>query len=484
MAEDDTQELLRRYGSTGYKDSVGFNDEDISLYSEDSIFKENFAQLRMSSPLKKQTPRKTLFTPRLPKTSTYSPAKERNFHESNNKSPLRNNMNSVSDMSMNQDLQNFIGKSVLDFAIKEDDKTELLIEETHKAINSIPKSVLGNKDIDDYQKLISNSIEKLAAKCEALSVENESLKNNDDKVIIQQLQHKINALNKTNDMYKQEVTKQSDEFMRMLNENNDLKRENELLRTKLVKYKNLYEAKERVREKVDIRFETTKPPRQKESQKQPKKANKLIQLYNEMAEILEKEKKRSGAQIIQDKEEEQNDEEGEVTTNLEFESEKLKSDLLKQFENIVREKTTHTINNPQTENGYEEDINKILLNNNKLYEKLINVLEFKQKHETIESERSPAHKEESKEKQDVVLKCYLCCQKLHTSHESSNESKPESQPTSSGSNDVNQRRKCERCTNISSKSSKHNHNYNNIEHIQRNTSGFGIDLMGEYKWTI
>lgn len=469
MAEDDTQELLKKYGVDGYKDSPGYNDDELSLYSEDSIFKENFSQLRMSSPIKvKQTPRKTLFTPRLPKSSIYSPEKERNPYDTNTRSPLRNNMNSVSDISMNQDLQNFMNKSVLGFEDKDEDKTELLIKETHKAINAIPKSVLENKDMEEYQKLITASIQKLAGKCESLSIENEALKNNDDKVIIQQLQHKINTLTKSNDMFKQEVSKQSDEFMSMLNENNDLKRENELLRTKLIKYKNLYETKEKHRDNVNSKN------KKKEVRNDSVNANKLIQLYNEMAEILDKDKKSSNKPLKQSY--------NQDTTEIQQQQDDFDPDLLKKFENIIKENKVQDSQPPQSENSQEDIINKALLKNNKLYEKLIHVLDSKQKNETTIQETSPAHKEESNEKQDVVLQCYLCCQNLHNNHGTTNEVR--SNPSSAGSNGGSDRRKCERCSSVSSKNSKRYQNYNNADHIQRNTSGFGIDLMGEYKWTI
>lgn len=481
MAEDSTQDILDRYNLAkgmspggfhgGFPEDSPVKDDDLSLYSEGSIFreKENLSPQKPTPSTKK--PRNPLFTPRRPKdmNSGYSPARAR-FESSS-----KRNAN-ISDISMDRNIENFINKTVLDLDPDlETDKTDLLIRETHNLINDVPSSIMATKEGEEYQKTISILINKLVRKCESLTVENDRLKSNDQKPVIDQLKSRVEALTKSNELHKNDLQEQNEDFLKMLNESNSLKHENELLRSKLIKYKNLYEAKQSP--------PTTRPSSKgtksatTNQQPKPRKAGKmsqLIQLYNEMATILNKEKKSNAYMYYEEPESES---EPEPEPEVESESEDMPR-LLKQFEKIVNRKSPEP-------GSKSDDYKQILQTNNQLYEKLLQVLTSSgtkdlQGPESHPLETAPqtgptatpqepprtnlapsladsgTNKTPDKEK-NIVLQCYLCCENLHNG-------KPVTSPTDGN-------RKCERCSTVSSKPPMADFNHT-------------IDLMGEYKWTL
>ncbi|CAH2355508.1 hypothetical protein CLIB1423_27S01178 [[Candida] railenensis] len=126
------------------------------------------------------------------------------------------------------------------------DKTELIIRETHKLINSIPHGVFSSTQGENYQNLLTSSINKLVAQLEEVKMENRRLRNE---------RAELSAHGKD------QVAKLNEQVIKFELENRQLKsqlkiKENEasakslasdkernLLRSKLIKYKQLYDNK-------------------------------------------------------------------------------------------------------------------------------------------------------------------------------------------------------------------------------------------------
>lgn len=460
--EDNTQDILDRYDKRGTESD---NEDDLSLYSEGSIFKENVSPVRLSpfktSPIKSSTnkvstsPMKNpLFTPRNPRSSK-KPINSQmtSAGMTNGSSPLRSKLNKTSsDISMDRNIHGFINKTLQELGPELDnDKTDLLIRETHNVINEVPSSILNSKEGEEYQQMISTSLHKLIRKCESLSAENEKLKSNNHETIIEQLQSRINGLIKSNELHKQDLLQQNDDFLKLLNENNGLKHENGLLRAKLMKYKNLYESKLQLPTGFDkVKTRKTNP---KVNSKQ--KHQKLVLLYNEMADILNKEKKTSkywGQEEELDLEPElsEEDENDEDFPNA--------ARLLKQFEKILPRRVSPRQDHDELYEKIKGLMEGVMQSNETKGKDVKDIkskdIKPKDKQDKDKEISDTNEKASTSSNQDIVLKCYLCCKDIHN------------QPVEQA------KRKCERCSTASSGKA------------QEAELNHALELMGEYKWTL
>lgn len=117
------------------------------------------------------------------------------------------------------------------------DKSELIIKETHKLVNSLPDSLAMNKEGEKYQRLLSNSINKLIKQYERAKRDVKS-KNNEIKLLnqkIRSLESRMQLMQRENGTLKRECS----QLNKRSTAQSNLK-ENDLLRSKLVKYRNLY----------------------------------------------------------------------------------------------------------------------------------------------------------------------------------------------------------------------------------------------------
>lgn len=445
------------------QDQYDFSDADISDSSY-SMGHKAAIPLNSSSPQKVFPQKRSIFTPRTAKLHESSPERfPQNRVFSHSGSPLKHRKDSFQDLSMNANIQNFVNQKVPQMKssnIDLIDDIDLLVKETHRAINHIPKSIVGD-EFEEYQRSLTGTIQKLTQRCQDLAVENDQLKSNDNKIIINELNSKITSLSKSNQMYKEEVAKQSDEFMKMLNENNELKHKNELLRTKLEKYRNLCKSS---------RPEVIQTYKKNERSSEIPQKEELLRVYNEMAAIMKRDRKVK--RDINYKEE---------PVNLMSDTEDTESpDLLKKFQDILEQhkklnsKTERPVESPVVPAAqYESNsLNLIIQKNNELMEKLLRVVE--QKSEIPVSadinNKAEAQTTSTPKQQDVVLKCYLCFQNLHEHNGSAGvyEGKEKSI-----------RRKCERCSRTASERTSSAESNSKFRSISPR-----IDLMGEYKWSI
>ncbi|CAH6719614.1 hypothetical protein CLIB1444_02S12618 [[Candida] jaroonii] len=211
---------------------------DLSIYSDDSIFKENISPLR--------SPTKNIF--RTPK-----------------RSPLK---------KTSTPFKNILTPGGLSFTPNDD----LLVRETHKLISEVPQDA----SVDVLKKLLSR-IEQLSNENNILKESLETQNNNqgyEQKKELNIMTDKIKNLEVKNEILTKDLEIVNNDYMKNLNELNSLKSKNELLRTKLIKYKNLYE---------QVKGGEIKPQTKESSNE--KDINKLIKMYNEMAGLLNKERK-------------------------------------------------------------------------------------------------------------------------------------------------------------------------------------------------
>lgn len=145
-----------------------------------------------------------------------------------------------------------------------DDKTELLIKETHKLVNNIPSHILSSKDGEKYSSTLTASINKVVTVLESVKGDSRKykeevsrLKNAHERQTLD-LRSEVGVLRRERNILKEKfererqgrekVERERDQFRRRVDQqepqfNSQLKRENNLLRDKLIKYKKLAEAK-------------------------------------------------------------------------------------------------------------------------------------------------------------------------------------------------------------------------------------------------
>lgn len=161
-----------------------------------------------------------------------------------------------------------------------DEKTEFIIKETHKVISKLPNSILGNKQSEKYSKVLNSLINQLIKSLDTYKEKNKVLKHQNEKIqnklhiqnnfdskfksensilkkeieMIQKKKFDLNSLNCKNQDLEKEITllKKNNENLQkelsMLKKehvmaqpfDSQLLKENNLLRSKLIKYKDLY----------------------------------------------------------------------------------------------------------------------------------------------------------------------------------------------------------------------------------------------------
>lgn len=265
---DSTHELLNRY-----KVKEGRN-EDITIYSdEDSIFNSPSIELgrsavrntKNSSPFKKfGMGRSSSLSPSKKVRNDYQDHLHRMRGNNNTGSPLKRNnyelseyndfddikgmsgLNidslSGSDNTMDKEIQRILDMSSLKLPELQDDqgkdKTELLIKETHKLINTVPPSITSSKEGEAYQKMLTTSINKLIKQVESMKrdLENRDNEAKNHRIQLSNLEMKMGLYQRENSDLKKELNQVKKRSVTPQNES----RENDLLRTKLIKYRNLY----------------------------------------------------------------------------------------------------------------------------------------------------------------------------------------------------------------------------------------------------
>ncbi|CUM57618.1 unnamed protein product [Debaryomyces tyrocola] len=265
---DSTHELLNRY-----KVKEGRN-EDITIYSdEDSIFNSPSIELgrsavkntKNSSPFKKfGMGRSSSLSPSKKVRNDYQDHLHRMRGNSNTGSPLkRNNYDlsenndfddikgmselnidslSGSDNTMDREIQRILDMSSLKLPELQGDhgkdRTELLIKETHKLINTVPASITSSKEGEAYQKMLTTSLNKLIKQVESMKrdLENRDNEAKNHRTQLSNLEMKVGLYQRENSDLKKELSQVK---KRSVTPQND-SRENDLLRTKLIKYRNLY----------------------------------------------------------------------------------------------------------------------------------------------------------------------------------------------------------------------------------------------------
>ena len=277
ISEETTQELLSNYQT--YEDDKFGKNEDISLYSisgedqdhqlselyellnDDSIEIKrstsilNLSPLKTSSPLKMSPSKKLkndyqdhIFRART--GSVHSPTKKRD-------SPIPIDFSTTNDSgydSIERNIEMFLegqskrndNENVFDL---DADKTELIIRETHKLINSIPPSILSGREGEKYSSLLTSAITKIIRAYEVLKQEKQRLTTTNEKQ-----EDEYHNVAKENSKLRDQCSRNSHEINRLKNElahctrklhqqvpqqNSQTKRENDLLREKLIKYKTL-----------------------------------------------------------------------------------------------------------------------------------------------------------------------------------------------------------------------------------------------------
>lgn len=270
---DSTHDLLNRY-----KIKEGKND-DITIYSdEDSIFNSPSIELgrsavknaKGSSPFKRfDMGRSSSLSPSKKVRNDYQDHLHRMRGTSNTGSPLkRNNYDlseyndfdsikgisglnidslSGSDSTMDKEIQRILDMSSLKLPELQDDhgkdKTELLIKETHKLINTVPDSITSSKEGEAYQKLLTTSINKLIKQVETMKrdLDKRDSEVKSSRIQLSNLEMKMGLYQRENNDLKKELNQAK---RRSVTPQTDT-RENDLLRTKLIKYRNLYTEAER-----------------------------------------------------------------------------------------------------------------------------------------------------------------------------------------------------------------------------------------------
>lgn len=137
------------------------------------------------------------------------------------------------------------------------DNTEPIIRETHKLIKNVPRSITSSKEGEMYSKLLTSSIHKLISSYEAVRRENRDHENvgSENRVLAEKnttlandnrrLRDKIAEVNQENSRLRDAVEQANRRAKQVVpQQNSQYKRENELLREKLIKYKQLAEVRQ------------------------------------------------------------------------------------------------------------------------------------------------------------------------------------------------------------------------------------------------
>ena len=327
-------------------------------------------------------------------------------------------------------------------------KTELLLKETHNLINNIPIS-LETKQSENYSNLLQESLKKLVKKFELVAIENENLKNSGDKLSIQHLKTRIQNLNKTNDSYKHELNNLTEDYTKVLNDNNDLKNKNDLLRTKLIKYKELYEEEKRnTKPTTNDKIQKSHIDDLLKSQGQEGQSidnEHLLNLYNALGLVLNQQTKPSLVNADHPKKKEEGS----------SQSPDRKQALFEQFENILK--------NRKYDNGNQVEKN-VNIENDALKTSIVSTSHAPPPTSSISDESTKSNRDK-----EVIVKCYVCCPQTADHHNHQHNQEVPANATSHLGSNIGLT--CQRCHTVSSQN-----------HDRKNSHT--LDLMGEYKWSL
>ncbi|ODV77121.1 uncharacterized protein CANTADRAFT_326745 [Suhomyces tanzawaensis NRRL Y-17324] len=273
MAMDSTQDLLSNYQST--------HDDNLSLYSisgelnhqlsemydmlEDDSIEIRRSQSITQSPFKTSSPLRLSPTKKLKNDyqdhifrarsgNLDSPVKKKRPDLDWSRLDLED---SPSYDSIEHKIERFLAGNKAQgepetAGLEEFDKTELVIKETHKLINNVPASVLNNKEGEKYSQLLGSSLAKIIKSLEAVKSENRALKGERDRAGDKHAHERVQA-DAAMGRLKTQNSRLEEENSRLREDNAQLTRklgqqvpqinaqvgkENQLLREKLIKYKN------------------------------------------------------------------------------------------------------------------------------------------------------------------------------------------------------------------------------------------------------
>ncbi|KAG2736450.1 hypothetical protein G9P44_000540 [Scheffersomyces stipitis] len=176
--------------------------------------------------------------------------------------------------------------------VPDDDKTELIIRETHKIINSLPN------DNEKYFRILRSSVDTMADSLSKLKDDNRILQSDNDTLRtkneysnkeISDLMQRNQRLSREN----AELQSQLDQLRRQKDQqvpqyNSQLQRENDMLRQKLIKYKNLYLETKEIAEKKKIETETAPVVKQASKESDNVTVEELEKLQKRLVELLNK----------------------------------------------------------------------------------------------------------------------------------------------------------------------------------------------------
>lgn len=506
---DSTNEILNQYKPNDIKD------DDISIYSDgDSIFNSPSIEMGRSAIRNNKIP-SPFKTYGMGQSPSLSPSKKmRNDYQdhlnkmrgsSNTGSPLKKNAYdlseyndfddlkgmsginggrmSVSDSTMDREIQRLLDMSSIKLPElqekHETDRTELLIKETHKLINTVPSSITSSKEGEAYQKILATSINKLIKQVEDMKrdLERKDTEVKNSRIQVSNLEMKLSLHQKLNSDLKRENT----QLRRRPSGSQKDSRENELLRTKLIKYRNLYTEVNRENQELKLRIggeslETpirsktpmpTSPasqatPREQESRsgitsdKKTESAQngyrrRLLELQSQLSDIINDAKDDQPQQPPQLEPQDQYQKIPESNTILDsqpslhmlalfedlvrvmkkesvenIQSQTAKADSKKNEQPQDREETQIPIGEPeQNKDSIMDKILDSIDKNNQMYDKLIGVLSHNAPvpgaHEPPNaqladaSREAVAHRDNDREK-DIVFQCYVCCPQNHHLH--------------------------------------------------------------------
>ncbi|CAK7901458.1 hypothetical protein CAAN1_23S01046 [[Candida] anglica] len=245
-----TEELMNEYGKMGRVEEEGGK----KSWLDDSLFPSDFIELGRSNHLSDKNVYdddeafNKLFN-RSPTKRRTDPIYKSQF--SRDVSPIKykssfDDLSIYSDFNKENDtidkeLKKYIGKTSV---LEEENKTELIIQETHYLVNNVPSNIMNNKEGENYQKLLASSINKLVKQLEITKIENNELKKKQENISnlkdqVYKLENNLKDFRNTNE----NLRKQLNERIIKTNQNVSSNKECELLRKKLIKYKNLYDEK-------------------------------------------------------------------------------------------------------------------------------------------------------------------------------------------------------------------------------------------------
>lgn len=364
-------------------------------------------------------------------------------------SPFKNGGGKFSDLTMHSDFIDFnvdsgvaedtidreIGrlineKNTVDYkGIEEAGDTELLIRETHKFINKLPKGLVSSSQGENYQRLLTSSISKLVKQLEAereskMKLAREMRKTEEER---EKLLKQFSTLRSENSRLASQL-KLKAEVERGQSEQRKSQelasvRERDLLREKLIKYKSLYEQE---------RSKTQLMEKQQHIPSPPKSAPNL--------------KFRSEPET--------------AGTAPSLTKEEVKDMMLK----ILQERDSSSREKPETKTPNNNDAKKIKFKSNGGggNDEVVNETVAGKISEACETIIQHASPEESPDNRDIVVRCFINYPPKDEALDSKNN--PISQPEHT----EHIKDTCKQCN----------------SEVVLEKPGDTINLMGEYKWTI